>query len=152
MLQSIRILIFQEFLFGEETLLIAGNQSLCGALNRNLLIFKRLIFESRVFAGRPNFAAAPSGPDILPWLFFNAASISSFSCRNRVPPNVAVRDVAGGSSRLNQVSSTAKLSPSDRITARSITFCSSRTFPGQPYAWRILSRKFAVTSSAVRPV
>src|SRR5271163_3491701 len=114
----------------------AGDQSPCGTLNRYLLIFRRLIFESRVFAGRPSFAAAPPDPEIRPWLSFNAASMISFSYRTRVPPSVAVRDAAGGSSRLNQVSSTAKLSPSDRITARSITFCSSRTFPGQPYAWR----------------
>src|SRR5271163_911854 len=110
----------------------AGDQSPCGTLNRYLLIFKRLIFESRVFAGRLSLAAAPPGPEIRPWLSFNAASIISFSCRTRVPPSVAVRDVAGGTSRLNQLSSIAKLSSSERITARSITFCSSRTFPGQP--------------------
>src|SRR5271168_905501 len=135
-LESIPVLSFQEFLFGEETLLLADDQSPGGALNRYLLIFKRLIFESRVFAGRPSFAAAPPAPEIRPWLSFSAASIISLSCRTRVPPSVAVRDAAGGSSRLNQVSSTAKLSSSERITARSITFCSSRTFPGQPYAWR----------------
>src|SRR5271170_7511325 len=111
----------------------AGDQSPCGTLNRYLLIFKRLIFESRVFAGRPSFAAAPPAPEIRPWLSFSAASIISFSCRTRVPPSIAVRDAAGGSSRLDQVSSTAKLSPSDRITAPSIPVCSSRTSPGLPY-------------------
>jgi Transposase len=32
----------------------------------------------------------------------------------------------------SQLSFTEKISPSQRMTARSITFCSSRTFPGQP--------------------
>ena len=132
-------------------LLLAGDQSPCGTLNRYLLIFKRLIFESRVFAGRPSLAAAPPGPEIRPWLSFNAASIISFSCRTRVPPSVAVRDVARGSSRLNQVSSTAKLSPSESITARSITFCSSRTFPGQPYAWRTFKDFLPIVRTSFRP-
>jgi hypothetical protein len=60
------VLNFQEFLFGKETLLLAGDQSPCGTLNRYLLIFKRLIFESRVFVGRPSFAAAPPGSDYRP--------------------------------------------------------------------------------------
>ena len=33
-------------------------------------------------------------------------------------------------------SSTKKVSPSDRITARSTTFCNSRMLPGQSYAWK----------------
>ena len=40
-------------------------------------------------------------------------------------------------SRLSHVSSTANVSESLRVTARSITFCSSRTFPGQSYSCRI---------------
>src|SRR5439155_1402877 len=46
-------------------------------------------------------------------------------------------DVAGdlGATRVSQVSSTEKVSPSHRITARSITFCNSRMLPGQSYAW-----------------
>ena len=60
------VLNLQEFLFGKETLLLAGGQSPCRTLNRYLLIFKRLILESRVFAGRPSFSAAPPGPEIRP--------------------------------------------------------------------------------------
>src|SRR5260370_42274788 len=56
----------QEFLFGKETLLLAGDQSPFGTLNRYLLIFKRLILESRVFAGKPSFSAAPPRPEIRP--------------------------------------------------------------------------------------
>jgi hypothetical protein len=41
-------------------------QVACGTLNRYLLILKRLIFESSVRAGRPNFLAAPDGPEIRP--------------------------------------------------------------------------------------
>jgi len=36
--------------------------------------------------------------------------------------------------RLNQLSSTENVSPSLKMTPRSTTFCSSRMFPGQPYA------------------
>ena len=36
-------------------------------------------------------------------------------------------------SLFSQLSSTENVSPSHRITARSITFCNSRTFPGQLY-------------------
>jgi len=35
-------------------------------LNRYLLILKRLILESSVRAGSPNFVAAPDGPEIRP--------------------------------------------------------------------------------------
>src|SRR5258707_10596170 len=60
-----------------------GGQSACGTLNRYLLIFNRLIFESRVRASSPSLAAAPAGPEIRPWLSARAASIISFSCLTR---------------------------------------------------------------------
>jgi hypothetical protein len=37
-----------------------------GTLNRYLLILKRLILESSVRAGSPNFVAAPDGPETCP--------------------------------------------------------------------------------------
>src|SRR5258708_27882277 len=133
------VLKFQEFLSNEENTMgltvSAADQSACGALNRYLLIFKRLIFDSRVCAGSPSLAAAPAGPEIRPWLSAKAASIISFSCLTRAPPNVRGRTGFWVGSHLSHVSSTAKVSSSLRITARSITFCSSRTLPGHPYAW-----------------
>ena len=48
-------------------------------LKRNLLIPSVRIFDSNVDAGIPNAAAAPKGPDTLPPVFVNAASIVSFS-------------------------------------------------------------------------
>jgi len=58
-----------------------------GILNRYLLIFRRLIFESSVRAGRPNLVAAPVCPEIRPLVSTSAASIISFSCltRTRLP-------------------------------------------------------------------
>ena len=46
---------------------------------------KRLIFESSVRAGTPNFAAAPVCPEIRPRDSANAASIISFSRLISVP-------------------------------------------------------------------
>src|SRR6266567_5685572 len=117
------VLNFEEFLLNQENAL--------GSLKRDLLIFKRLIFESRVRAGTPSFVAAPFGPETRPRLSASADSIISFSCRSSVPLSATVGVVYRGSSDLNHVSSKEKVSPSLRITARSITFCSSRTFPGQ---------------------
>src|SRR5260370_30774320 len=129
---------FQEFLIYEESAGSLGamapqrTQSEVGNLNRYLLIFRRLILESRVRVGRPSLAAAPMGPEIRPELSASAASIISFSCVTRVRFSVPGRLWALGGCLLSQLSSSEKLSPSQRMTARSITFCSSRTFPGQP--------------------
>ena len=41
---------------------LRSNQLACGTLNRNLLIPKRLIFESSVRVGSPSLAAAPAWP------------------------------------------------------------------------------------------
>ena len=113
---------------------IQGHQSPDGDLNRYLLIFRRLIFESSVRDGRPSLAAAPAAPEIRPWLSANAASIISFSCFTSTPLSGPGRVDFGGGSFFSHVSSIENVSPSHRITARSITFCSSRTFPGQMYA------------------
>ena len=42
-------------------------------------------------------------------------------------------DSVAGSGKGNQLSSIEKMSDSQRITERSITFCNSRIFPGQGY-------------------
>jgi hypothetical protein len=52
------VLKFKEFLLDQEN----SDES----LKRDLLIFRRLIFESRVRAGIPSFVAAPFGPDTRP--------------------------------------------------------------------------------------
>src|SRR5260370_25788334 len=107
------------------------NQPACGALNRYFSILSRLILDSRVCAGSPSLAAAPSDPEIRPRLSANAASMISLSCLSRAPFSVPVRPRFEICSRFNEVWSTARVSPSLRITARSMTFCNSRTFPGQ---------------------
>src|ERR1700688_4010110 len=104
------------------------------ALKRFLLILSERIFDSNVDRGMPNLAAAPGGPNIRPRLSFRAASIISFSCARRLRDSSiwffgSVRDGCFG----NQFSSIEKISVSQRIIERSMTFCSSRMFPGQGY-------------------
>src|ERR1700681_2034601 len=109
------------------------------ALNWYLLIPNRFIFESSVLVGMPSFAAAPVGPETRPLLAASAASIISFSVLYRTPLSVnAGLAAVWEEGRLSQVSSTEKMSPSLKMTARSITLCSSRTLPGQLYAWKSL--------------
>src|SRR5580698_6206410 len=121
---------------GENAGRFAGprpNQSARGTLNRNLSIPSRLIFASSVCVGRASLAAAPVGPEIRPRLSASAASIISLSWLRRASPSATVEPATRlVDSRLNQVSSTEKVSSSLKIMARSITFCSSRTLPGQP--------------------
>jgi hypothetical protein len=89
---------------------------------------RALIFDSSVCRGRPSLAAAPAGPDTRPRHSAKAASMRARSCSARA----ATKGPAGrGASRYNQLSSTAKVSLAHRMTARSMTFCSSRIFPGQ---------------------
>ena len=83
-----------------------------------------------VCRGIPSLAAAPNGPAIRPRQAANAVSMISFS-RSTI---VATNGTAGSDrrpSRFSQVSSTENVSVSHRITARSMTFCSSRMLPGQ---------------------
>src|SRR5467141_5193708 len=103
-------------------------------LNRFLSIFSDLIFDSSVDRGTPNFAAAPVGPNTRPRLVSRASSIMFFSCVSSLRGSSMWRfdsATAGGSG--NQLSSIEKMSDSQRITERSITFCNSRIFPGQGY-------------------
>ena len=102
-----------------------------------LSIFGDRIFDSNVDRGMPNLAAAPLGPNIRPRLSFSAASIMSFSCSSSLRGRsiwffgFAVRN--GSGCRGNQLSSIVKISVSQSITEHSMTFCSSRMFPGQGY-------------------
>jgi hypothetical protein len=48
-------------------------------LKRNLLIFRARIFDSRVEAGIPSWAAAPEGPETRPSVAAKAFSIVSLS-------------------------------------------------------------------------
>ena len=110
-----------------------NQNQISGGLNLYLFIFRRLIFESSVRDGTPSFAAAPAVPEIRPLLSASAASIICLSCFTSTPVSGSGRANLGGVSLFSQLSSTENVSPSHRITARSITFCNSRTFPGQLY-------------------
>src|SRR5258708_21606272 len=103
-------------------------------LNRFLSIFRDLIFDSSVDRGTPNFAAAPVGPNIRPQLVFRASSIMFFSCASSLRGSSMWRfDSVAVDGSGNQLSSIEKMSDSQRITERSITFWNSRIFPGQGY-------------------
>src|SRR6266404_922281 len=103
-------------------------------LKRFLSIFSDLIFDSSVDRGMPNLAAAPVGPNTRPRVAFRASSLMFFSCALSFRGSSMWRfDSVAGSGRGNQLSSTERMSDSQRITERSITFCNSRIFPGQGY-------------------
>src|SRR6202043_1016737 len=103
-------------------------------LKRFLLIFSDLIFESRVVPGIPSLAAAPDGPNTRPLVSRSAASIISFpwAASFAENSNCTFGSVAEGR-RESQLSSTEKVSVSQTMTDRSITFCNSRILPGQEY-------------------
>src|SRR5580692_6472817 len=107
-----------------------------GALKRFLLMLSDRIFDSSVDRAIPSLAAAPDGPNIRPWDSRRASSIISlsvaatFSERNGVCP-----DLVSSGRWDSQLSSTVKVSVSHTMTDRSMTFCSSRMFPGQGYDW-----------------
>src|SRR5260221_13388318 len=99
-----------------------------------LLIFSDLIFDSRVDPGRPSLAAAPDGPDTWPPLSRRAASINSFSSEASFWDSSAwLFGSLSKDCRESQLSSTEKISVSQTITDRSMTFCNSRMLPGQGY-------------------
>src|SRR5687767_1346686 len=101
-------------------------------LYRYLLIFNDRIFDSSVEAGIPSFAAAPWGPETRPPVAARADSISSFSCTAGFLVEGLPFGRGNEDSELSQLGSTENSSDSQTITDRSITFCSSRMFPGQP--------------------
>src|SRR5262249_52408207 len=105
------------------------------ALKRRLSIWSDLIFDSSVDAGTPRRMAAPNGPATRPLLSLSAASIAARRWVASVPVE---RLATGGVPRHRPESHRAsieRVSESHRITARSMTFCNSRMFPGQSYDW-----------------
>src|SRR2546427_3585037 len=104
------------------------------ARNASVSMWRALILDSSVWRGMPSFAAAPERPEIRPRDCASAAMIKALSASASVVISRPVPIGAWLGFPLSHDSSMAKVSPSHRITARSITFCSSRTFPGQSYA------------------
>src|ERR1700733_2979420 len=102
-------------------------------LKRNLLIFRERILDSRVAARTPSCDAAPNGPETRPSVAANTASMASFSSAAGLRTLGAPVCLRGEDSNESQLGSTEKTSSSQKMTDRSITFCSSRTLPGQAY-------------------
>ena len=75
--------------------------------------------------------AVTRGPAMRPLAFANAASISSFSCATTVATSGTSGPSGRRDVRFSHVSSIENVSPSQSTTDRSMTFYSSRTFPGQ---------------------
>src|SRR5260370_33345318 len=94
---------------------------------------RALILDSNVDGGIRSLAAAPAGPDTLPLVSARADSmvVRSWivSCSAGGRP---VSFAAAGVLR-NQPSSTVRGSVSETMTERSITFGSSRMWPGHEY-------------------
>ena len=99
-------------------------------LKRYLLIFNERILDSSVVDGTPSFVAAPEGPETRPRLSARAASIIFFSRSGDILNSVLDDGAALADCRDNQLTSIDRTSPSDTITARSMTFCNSRILPG----------------------
>jgi hypothetical protein len=98
-----------------------------------LFILSVLILDSSVDGRMLSFAAAPVGPDTWPRVSANAVSINAFSWVVSIWTSGWLAGKIRSMSWDSQLSSTENVSVSQRITERSITFCNSRTFPGQGY-------------------
>jgi len=97
-----------------------ARQSLYYDLNLCTSIPRALIFDASVCRGRPSLAAAPAGPDTRPRHSANAASMRARSCAAWAATRGTAGPAGWGVSPLSQRSSTAKVSPAHRMTARSI--------------------------------
>src|SRR5450432_3998987 len=116
-------------------LLASAQEGVAGrARNRLLLIFSARILDSSVERGMPRRAAAPDGPKTRPPVARKASSTTAFSCVATLLDNFSRLSIAGFVD--SQLSSTVNSSVSHTITDRSITFCSSRMFPGHGYDCR----------------
>ena len=102
-------------------------------LKRRLSMFRALIFDSSVDAGTPSRPAAPKGPATRPLLSLSAASMASFSWVASVPVERLATGAVPGDRPESHRASIESVSESHTITARSMTFCSSRMLPGQSY-------------------
>src|SRR5262249_17821256 len=110
---------------GGDSLLVGGGTLLSVSIDAEPpdLRFQRLPWYSK-------FAAAPDGPDIRPCVSARAASIISTS-RSASAESPSCDPSVSAGSHFSQLSSTRKVSVSQRTTANSTTFCNSRIFPGQ---------------------
>src|SRR5260370_12451365 len=107
-----------------------------GCLKRFLLMLSARIFDSSVDRAIPNLAAAPDGPNIRPCDACRASSMISLSVAATFAESKGLSpDLASRGRWDSQLSSTVTVSVSHTIRDRSITFCSSRMFPGQGYDW-----------------
>src|SRR5258708_31526168 len=107
-----------------------------GCLKRFLLMLSDRIFDSSVDRAIPNLAAAPDGPNIRPWDDRSASSMISLSVAATFAESIGLSpDLVSRGRWDSQLSSTVKVSVSHTIRDRSMTFCSSRMFPGQGYDW-----------------
>src|SRR5581483_5763670 len=70
----------------------------------------------------------------------------AFDLRLRSDPTSFIAGTlkTGGGSYISIAGSTRRTSPAVRITQRSITFCSSRIFPGHEYSFIISSERFSI--------
>src|SRR5215471_11185715 len=102
-------------------------------LKRRLSILRLLIFDSSVDAGTPRRPAAPNGPDTRPLLSMSAASMASISWVANVPVGWGAACGTSGFRPESHRASIDNVAESHTITARSMTFCSSRMLPGQSY-------------------
>src|SRR5215469_176957 len=100
-------------------------------LKRFLLGLSERIFDSSVDRGMPSLAAAPDGPNTRPLLTRKAASIISFCSAARFRERSRGLLATPRGCRESQLSSTEKVSVSDRTTDRSMMFWSPRILPGQ---------------------
>ena len=90
----------------------------------------------KCLARNPSLLAAPFAPETRPWHCANAVLIISLSRSISVVTNGTTGSDTGDDARFNHVSSIENVSLSQRITARSMTFCSSRMFIAWPHRTR----------------
>src|SRR5580704_7843456 len=106
------------------------------------------ILDVNVVRGNPSREAAPFGPDTTPLVCSRTPRMWLRSASERV----CVIAALGHELALNSSVGISNLGPDDRITARSMTFCNSRTLPG--HAWRLRSSSassaISVTSLFIR--
>src|SRR5476649_1135339 len=115
-----------------------GLTCLCHDYQEMRLIPSDLIRDASVVDFMPSNCAAPLGPETLPFAALSAARIlSASSWRIWASVRTLAKSMAeaseAGTARTGDGSSTFSLLPVDVMTARSMTCCNSRTFPGQSY-------------------
>src|SRR5262245_17331374 len=129
------VLTVRDFTIGEIPDNGGPDYRFAGRVRKRIFLIPRArIFDSSVDRAIPSRAAAPDGPNTRPPLARRASSMIAFSWPASVLDNADRVSTAGLA--VSQLSSTENSSVSHTITDRSITFCSSRTFPGHGYDCR----------------